>query len=103
MPGPRRVIWSPAAEQDLVDIWAYYARVASPEIADRLLREIDQVGTALTEHPLSSRDRGALMPGLRSALARPQVIFFRIKDDDVEIARVLHGRRDFPAIFSGQE
>ena len=36
----RRVVWSPKARQDLRQIWRYFARVASPDIADKLLREI---------------------------------------------------------------
>lgn len=99
----KRVIWSPAAERDLIDIWSYYARVGSPEVADNLLREIDRAGNAIGENPLLSRNRSELLPGLRSVVVRPHVIFFRVKDDAVEIARVLHGRRDFPAVFSREE
>jgi plasmid stabilization system protein ParE len=44
-----------------------------------------------------------LAPGLRSALARPYTIFYRVQTDEVEIVRVLHERRDFPAIFSGRD
>jgi len=81
----------------------YYARVASTEIADDLLREIDRSAQAIGEHPLLSRDRSELTAGLRSVVARPHVIFFRITTGAVEIVRVLHGRRDFPAIFSPEE
>jgi len=95
----RRVVWSPAADQDLLDIWAYYARVASPEIADNLLHEISRVGEGIRENPLLSRQRDELLPGLRSVIVRPHVVFFRIRNSAVEIVRVLHGRRDFPAIF----
>jgi toxin ParE1/3/4 len=95
----RRVIWSPEADKDMLDIWAYYARVASPEIADNLLREIDRIGDGIGENPLLSRQRDDLLPGLRSFIVRPHVIFFRIGDGAVEVVRVLHGRRDFPTIF----
>ena len=95
----RRVVWSSEADSDLMDIWAYYARVASPEIADNLLREIDRVGQGIRENPLLSRQRDELLPGLRSVIVRPHVIFFRIRNGVVEVIRVLYGRRDFPAIF----
>jgi toxin ParE1/3/4 len=103
MASAKRVLWAPAAERDLLDIWAYYVRVASPDIADKLLRDIDRISQMIAEHPLLSRDRGELMPGLRSVLARPPVIFFLVKNDHIEIARVLHGRRNFPAIFAREE
>jgi len=40
MPKGRRVVWAPRAKQDLLNIWRYYARVASPEIAGNVLRGI---------------------------------------------------------------
>jgi plasmid stabilization system protein ParE len=40
------------------------------------------------------------LPGLRSVLAHPYAIFYRVRNDDVEIARVLHERRDFSAALS---
>src|SRR4051794_41387386 len=98
MAAAKRVIWSPAAEQDLLDIWAYYARVGSPSVADNLLRDIQRASETFAEHPLLSRDRSELLPGLRSVVVHPHVIFFRVHDDAVEVARVLHGRRDLPAI-----
>lgn len=98
-----RVVWSPEADRDLLDIWAYYARVESPEVADNLLREIDRAGEAIGENPLLSRQRDELIAGLRSVVVRPHVIFFRIKNGAVEVVRVLHGRRDFPAIFGNQD
>jgi toxin ParE1/3/4 len=74
--------------------------VASLEIADNLVREIDRVTHRIAANPLARRSREDLLPGLRSALARPHTIFFRIANDDVEIVRVLHERRDFPALFA---
>jgi toxin ParE1/3/4 len=101
MAGDKRVIWSPAAKGDLLDIWRYYARVASPDIADNFLREIDRAAQGIGENPLLARTRNELMPGVRSAVVRPHVFFCRITNGDVEIVRVLHGRRDFPAVFAG--
>ncbi len=103
MPKAKRVVWSPAAEQDLLDIWAYYARIASADVADNLLREIDRVGEAIGKNPLLSRDRSELMPRLRSVIVRPHVMFFLLGNDDVKIARVLHSRRHFPAIFARED
>ena len=95
----RRVVWAPRAKQDLYEIWRYYTRVASPEIADKLLRDIDRTGQRLAEQALMWRARDDVMPGLRSVLVHPYVIFYRLTDTTVEIARVLHGRRNFAALF----
>ncbi len=39
------------------------------------------------------------MPGLRSILVYPYIVFYRVTGATVEIVRVLHQRRDFAAIF----
>ena len=101
MPEKRRtVVWAPKSKQDLREVWRYYARVASPEIADKLLREIAQAGEQLAEQALMWRARDEVMPGLRSVLVRPYTVFYRVQNGVVEIARVLHERRNFPEIFS---
>ena len=105
-----QVLWSPASRQDLIDIWTYFARVASPEIADKLLREIDAAGNRIASvDPRMWRLRLDLIPdlpgGLRSAPVHPYAIFYRltppIKGEhfDVEIIRVLHQQRDLPSIL----
>lgn len=99
MPRARRVVWAPRAKQDLLDIWRYYARVASPDLADNILRGIGQVGEAIGRNPLAWRVRDDLIPGLRSALVSPHTVFYRVRDHDIEIVRVLHERRDFPAVL----
>jgi toxin ParE1/3/4 len=100
MPGNhRRVIWAPIAKQDLHDVWQYYARVASPDIADRMVKEIASTAERLSGQALMWRARDEVAPGLRSVLSQPYVVFYRVKDDRVEIARVLHGRRNFSALI----
>jgi toxin ParE1/3/4 len=99
----KRVVWAPKSKRDLHDVWRYYERVASPEIADRLLREIGDAGGRLVDEALMWRSRDEVTPGLRSVLVHPYTIFYRINDDVVEIVRVLHERRDFSEIFSKRE
>ena len=80
MPEKRRaVVWAPKSKQDLRDVWHYYARVASPETADKLLREISQAGEQLAEQALLWRARDEVMPGLRSVLVRPYTVFYRVR------------------------
>jgi toxin ParE1/3/4 len=95
----KRVVWSPKAKRDLRQIWRYFARVASPDIADNLLREISDAGQRLAERPLLWRSRDDVLPGLRAVLVHPYTVFYRVTDSSVEIVRVLHERRDFTAVF----
>jgi plasmid stabilization system protein ParE len=45
---PRHVAWAPRAKRDLADVWRYYTRVASIEVADKLLREINEAAQRLS-------------------------------------------------------
>ena len=99
----KRVVWSPKAKQDLRNIWRYFVRVASPEVADKLLYEIAQAGKRAGERPLLGRSREEVMPGLRSLLVHPYTIFYRVSDAGVEVVRVLHERRNFSTAFNKDE
>jgi len=98
-----RLVWSPAAKEDLITIWRYFARVASPEIADSLLLEIDRASERLRDNPLQWRLRMDIMTelkgGLRSVLVHPYTIFYQLSENDVRIVRVLHERRNFGSIL----
>jgi len=80
-------------------VWHYYARVASSDIADKLLHEIGQAGEKLADQALMWRARDEVMPGLRSVVVHPYTVFYRVTDGSVEIVRVLHERRNFPEQF----
>jgi toxin ParE1/3/4 len=101
MAGRRRPIaWSPEAEADLADIWNYYLEVAGHKVADTIVRSIGEACRMLEEHPLAGRPRDEIRPGLRSALASPYVIFYRVNDGAAQLIRILDGRRDIDEIFS---
>jgi toxin ParE1/3/4 len=101
MAGPRLpIVWSPEAEADLTDIWSYYAEAAGRRAADTIIRAIGETCRMLEEHPLAGRAREEIRPGLRSALASPYVIFYRVNDDVAQLVRILDGRRDIDEIFS---
>jgi toxin ParE1/3/4 len=94
------VSWAPAARNDLREIWRYYVRVGSPEIADRLLRDIARASERIRLRPLAWRERYDVMPGLRSILVPPYVLFYRVKADTIEVVRVVHQRRNLAALFA---
>jgi plasmid stabilization system protein ParE len=37
---------------------------------------------------------------MRSVSVHPYVVFYRIRDEAIEIVRVVHGRRDIVSIFA---
>jgi toxin ParE1/3/4 len=86
--------WAAAAERDIRAIWSYYAADASTNIADQVVDRIRARAATLDTLPLSGRPREDVRPGLRSVLAHPYVVFYRIVENDVEVVRVLHQRRN---------
>jgi toxin ParE1/3/4 len=101
MTGVKSVLWSPHAKRDLRQLWHYYARVASADIADRFVRDIDTACARLGQRPFLGRSRDEILPGLRSVRVHPYVIFYRFKNETVEIARLLHERRRLSDAFRG--
>jgi plasmid stabilization system protein ParE len=83
----------------LLDIWHYFADGASPDLADTLLRNIERVSIQLADRPFSGGPRTDISPGVRSILAHPYVIIYRVTAATIEIARVLHERRDVATAF----
>lgn len=93
---------APQAETELDDIWLYVARESgSAEIADRLLDSIIEHFLLLARNPYLGRRRdNDLRPGLRSFSVGEYVILYRVESDKaVLILRVIHGRRDLPALL----
>jgi toxin ParE1/3/4 len=87
------------AEQDLEEIWSYVAEDASPATADRLIDAIFDRFDLLVEQPRMGRDRPEFGEGVRSFVVESYVIHYRY-DQNLLIARVLHGRRDQAAAWS---
>ena len=90
---------SSLAEQDLEEIWFYVAEDASPTTADRLIDAIFNRFEMLVEQPRRGRNRPEFGDGVRSFVVESYVIYYRY-DQDLLIARVLHGRRDPTAAWS---
>jgi len=102
MPPDKPIEWSPKAKKDLRNIWHYYARSASLEVADRMLRKISVESERIGRHPTPGRDHNEF-PGLRRLLVHPYTVFFRVTPPEkAQVARVLHEERDFPTLLKGE-
>jgi len=55
---------------------------------------------SLCASPLIGRPRKALRAGLRSFTHGNYIIFYHLTGPDIEIIRVIHGRRDLGRIFN---
>lgn len=85
-----------AAIEDLESIDDYTFRTWDADQADRYLAMLWATFERIAEDPTRWRLRPELHPDCRICLAGRHAILFRVKDDRVEIARVLHDAMDFP-------
>jgi toxin ParE1/3/4 len=88
--------WTRLAERDLDDI-AQYIGQDSPAAAARVVLElIDQVDTSLSRH--TGLGRPGRVIGTREFVIRdlPYIIPYRVRDNTIEILRVLHTARRWP-------
>lgn len=97
---PVELVWTPRAEEDLVDIHAFIA-LDNPAAADRMVHRIVSAAETLCHHPRLCRRRPEIRPSLRILPEWPFVLLYEtIPDRDqgpvrrVEVVRVLDGRRD---------
>ncbi len=93
-----KIIKSPRAKSDLLDIWDYIADDSTTS-ADNFLNTIGHKIQTLARSPKMGRMREELAPNLRSFPVGNYIIFYRPIKNGVEIARVLSGARDLNAIF----
>jgi toxin ParE1/3/4 len=90
------------AEADLEDIWVYIARDNSAN-ATRFINRILARCERLADMPGTGRPRPDLGPEVRSVSFGNYLIVYRPIEGSIEIARVLHGRRDITALFARRD
>jgi len=93
-----RPFFSPSSYQDLREILEYIS-LDKPIAALRHVEKLEEACWMLARNPKMGTARGDLMPLLRVWSVGKYAIFFRRADDGIEVVRVVHGARDFDALF----
>lgn len=90
-----RIKWLDDAISDLTEIRKYIA-TDKPQTANKVAFLIRQSVDPLTEHP--DIGRPGRIEGTRELVlsALPYIIPYRVKNDSIEILRVLHATRKWP-------
>ncbi|HWF94652.1 MAG TPA: type II toxin-antitoxin system RelE/ParE family toxin [Xanthobacteraceae bacterium] len=95
----------PAAESDLEDIWSTIA-ADDPLTATRIVRTIGAKIGGLAQHPRLGPRRPDIQPAVRMLVEGPYLILFETHPDtdvgpidEVDIVRVVDGRRDLTKLF----
>ena len=86
------------ARIDLNEIWEHISE-ENPFAADRWIDLMEEKFQKLAEAPMMGRARDELAPDLRSFPVGHYLIFYRPAPFGIEVARVLYGGRDLPALF----
>ena len=92
-----RLRWTRLAERDLDGIAAYIGQDSPASAARVVLELIDQTEVLLTRHVALGR-AGRIL-GTRELVigGLPYIIPYRLRDNDIEILRVLHTSRRWPS------
>ncbi len=98
-----RVVHTSEALQDITLQADYYAAKENVVLAERFIESLKRTVQMLSVHPLLGKLAGYRHPkltGIRFFLVRrpfeQHLIFYRIHHEQLDIVRVLHGKRDLP-------
>ena len=95
-----RVVFSPQAEEQLVELYHYIANAASPAIAARYTEAIVSYCESLRMIPLSGTQRDDVRPGLRITNYRKRaVIAFHVNAEQIAIVGIFYGGQDYETIL----
>jgi toxin ParE1/3/4 len=92
------IVWLPLAVQDIIHIRTYIAD-QTPQAASKVGQRIDQSVNHLAA--MLNTGRPGRVFGTRELVisGTPFLVVYRVKDNRIEILRVLHGRQPFPESF----
>jgi plasmid stabilization system protein ParE len=90
------VIFTPEAEEQLIELYLYIAENASPEIALRHTNAVVEHCESLGTLPHRGTPRDDIRPGLRTTpYRRRTVIAYTVESDQVSVIGVFHGGQDY--------
>jgi toxin ParE1/3/4 len=91
------ILWLEDAGNDLREIRRFLEEHASKKVARRIATHIVRAAEDLAEMP--NRGRPGRWPGTRELVitGTPYLAPYRVRGDTIEILRVFHGARQFPA------
>ena len=95
----RALIWSPEAVEDVEAIGAYIER-DSPWYAKAVVAKIVETAEAIPEYPELGRIVPEMQnPSIRERLVHRYRLIYRLSEERVVIAAVIHGRQDFDPLL----
>lgn len=71
----------------------------NPRAANEVLEQLFENLESLANQPEMGERREDLGQNIRAFVVRPYVIFYEPSADGIHVARIIHGAREFPALF----
>lgn len=93
VPKPRLTI-APRAQRDIRSIRLYGLKQWGEARADAYLAALTSGFERLQDHPMIGQARDDLGSDLRGWTVEHHVLYYRVKDDLIEVVRILHQRAD---------
>ncbi len=95
-----RVVFSPEAEQQILELYRYIATAASPNVAAAYTEAILAYCESLQRLPLWGTKRDDVRPGLRVTNYKGRTVMaFTVDEDQVSIIGVFCGGQDYASIL----
>jgi toxin ParE1/3/4 len=91
------------AEQDLDEIFLYWAKRAGLKVADRLIDSVTERFWLLGEHPDAGVSAGDVATGVKCFPAGKYLIYYRKTRRGIDILHVFHGARDQTQAFGTEK
>lgn len=88
-----QIALSPRAVADFKQLTENLAEAAGLSVAERYASRIDDVFDLLATFPESGSPRPELGQGIRIRVIDPYIVFYAVVNSQVEVLRILHGKR----------
>jgi toxin ParE1/3/4 len=99
---PYSVVFTPEAEDQLVDLYRYIATEASPAVAQKFTSAVVEYCEGLANFPHRSVRRDDIRPGLFVTQYRSRVVIaYSVDDNEVVVIGIFYGGRDFESLLGG--
>ncbi len=87
------------ADDDLKEIYRYTLRSWGIKQARSYNKTLEAMFDMLSQNPSMGKTRSDIREGYRSFVKGQHVIFYRMRDDNILILRVLHSARDIKLLM----
>ena len=99
------LVWTPQAREDLIEIYTYIS-LDNPSAAERIFDTVWAKAESLVEYPRLGGRRPEIRPSTRMLIEGPYLILYETHPDcdeggidEVEIVRIVDGRRSLNNLF----